>query len=68
MNIPPNTDPPPGEIKRLNKAASRWLNRNDKKTRNAKKLTKLKDRKDAEQALNNPALVQKYRRLMLRGR
>ena len=63
---PTSTDPK--TVKNLNAAATQWLNRNDGKARNAKKLAKLKDRRDAEQALNNPALVNEYRRLILRGR
>ncbi len=46
MNVPPNTDPAVGEIKRLNKAATRWLENHNKPSA-AKKFI---DRKRKERA------------------
>ena len=66
MNIDPNTGKSDREIGRLKKAAARWLEKNDKRAKRDRKLAKLKDRKDAEQAKRNPALVAEYRRAMLK--
>jgi hypothetical protein len=67
-NVPPNTGKTDREVGRLKQAASRWLERNDKQARRVRKPRKLQDRKDAEQAKRNPALVAEYRRAMLKTR
>ncbi|HXI47161.1 MAG TPA: hypothetical protein VNH39_01135 [Steroidobacteraceae bacterium] len=66
MNIGPNHATPPAEIARRDRAATRWLERNDPQAKKDRKAAKRKTRAAAEQAKRNPALVARYRRAMLK--
>jgi len=64
MNVPPNTSTEPREIKRLNRAATDFLYKNDKPAKFERFKAAKKQEKAARQARLNPALVRSYQKAL----